>query len=254
MTKEYKIHAWYVLSILVIIIIGLATVKWATIPGLVNYIQFALTAVALTLGILAIFYNVYSNITFFQNLTALNIASKDIATTGSTLTGVTADLGRKVEAFPGMIEKMSVKVEETQQLVKGFSESRDPKLIETPEQRETIQIPKGFLNTTSLLGLVSLYACFLAHDRKISFNLKDLTSKIGDPYEYLYGYLVAISSLGIITTNVSQGIWNILDINEVIARDIEPQFKEKSKHSDAEFGTTLSEERIKRVEGYFAHP
>ena len=255
MTKEYKIHAWYVLSILVITIIGLATVKWATIPGLVNYIQFALTAVALTLGILAIFYNVYSNIAFSQNVTALNIASKDIATTASTLTGVTEDLVQKVEAFPGLIEKVSVQVEETQQLVKGISEIPDPKLIGTSKQREAIQIPQDFLVTTSIAGLESLYECFLAHDRKISFNLKDFTSSINsDEFEYFYGYLIALTSLGIITMKASQGIWNILYFNEVIGRDLKTQLEKRSKQLDAKFNLTVYEERIKKTEEYFTKP
>ena len=174
MTKEYKIHACYVLSILVIIIIGLSTVKWATIPGLVDYIQFALTAVALTLGILAIFYNMYSNTNFSQNVTALNIASKDVEAAASDLTGVTANLGRKIEVFPGMIERVSSQVEE----IKILSEQRDPKFIGTSEPRETIQIPKDCLTYTSLAGLSSLYACLLSHDRKIPFNLKDYVSKV----------------------------------------------------------------------------
>jgi len=253
MTREYKIHAGYIFSILVIIIIVLATVKWATIPGLVNYIQFALTAVALTLGILAIFYNVYSNITFFQNVTALNIASKNIETAASDLTGVTADLRQKVEAFPGMIEKVSVQVEETKQLFQGLSEQRDPKHIGISEPRETIQIPKDFLTTTSLGGLSSLYACFLSHDRKIPFNLKDYISSVeGYESEYFYGYLVAMSSLDIITTNVSQqGIWNILSINEDITRDLKHQLEIRSRDLDAKFKITISEDKIKKIEEYF---
>lgn len=252
MTKEYKIHACYVLSILVIIIIGLSTVKWATIPGLVDYIQFALTAVALTLGILAIFYNMYSNTNFSQNVTALNIASKDVEAAASDLTGVTANLGRKIEVFPGMIERVSSQVEETQQLVKGLSEIQDLKPTGTSKEQEAIQIPASFLAITSLIGLEVLYICLLAHSRGISFNLKNLTQSIsGDYDEYARGYLVAVASLGIIRAKVSRGIWNILYFNEVIANNIKFILDKKSKELDTKRGGTVREERVKKIEEYF---
>ena len=78
MNKDYKIHSFYILLILVSIIIGLVSVNWSQVPKLVEYITFALTVSSLILAILAIVYSVYSNSSISELMGEISIATKDV--------------------------------------------------------------------------------------------------------------------------------------------------------------------------------
>ena len=71
METKYKIHVFYILSILIAIIIILITVRWSEVPKLVDYITFALTVTSLALALLAIIYSMYSNTTLSETVSSI---------------------------------------------------------------------------------------------------------------------------------------------------------------------------------------
>jgi hypothetical protein len=60
MDERYKIHAAYILFILVTIIVLLISVRWGGIPTLADKLSFSLTFASLVVGLLAFAYAVYS--------------------------------------------------------------------------------------------------------------------------------------------------------------------------------------------------
>src|SRR2546425_6853066 len=103
MEEKYKIHAMYVLSILVLIIIGLVTIKWSEIPNLSGYLTFSLTVTSLVLSVVAIFYTIYSNAGFASKLTELSRASQQIAAAAAELSHTSTEIQAKVEGIPQVL-------------------------------------------------------------------------------------------------------------------------------------------------------
>src|SRR5256885_13949970 len=104
MEEKYKIHAFYILTILIAVIIILLTIRWTGIPNLVEYITFALTLTSLVLAALAIIYAFYSNSSFSQNISTLNNVSRDVSDTAKELSKATNNLSLQIESIPSQLE------------------------------------------------------------------------------------------------------------------------------------------------------
>src|SRR5690606_8952706 len=107
MKDTYKIHTSYIIVILVAIIILLITVKWAAVPELVGYINFAATLASLLLAVVAILYAMYSNSSIAQNIGELDRAATDIRTAAIGIESTNAELHRRVNEIPPQIEHVN---------------------------------------------------------------------------------------------------------------------------------------------------
>ncbi len=218
METKYKIHAFYIVSILVLAIIALVTIEWSAVPRLVDYITFALTVTSLVLALLAIAYSMYSNTSFSQNVATLDGASRLLSGTAERVSEASDELTRKVETLPSMIERVGERVDETQTLIKGLSTEAGSRPVGSVSDEGTKTEPlSSFLEAASSNGLQTLYACHVAYQRKVAFDLKELCEKLEyGTYSYSWGFLVACTSAGVLGANISHGIWNIVEFNPLV--------------------------------------
>jgi hypothetical protein len=255
MNREYKIHAFYILLILVSIIICLISVKWSDIPGLVGYITFALTVSSLSLAVLAIIYSIYSNSTLSQNVVSLERASRDVSDTAKIINEVTTGLALKVEAIPPLIETVGARVEHTHQLIEGMSKK--------PSEKDSIQstTAQGINNKFedaillfSISGVLSLYACSLALNKAVAFKLTELCEKTKflNPM-YMHGFLVAVSSFGALGFTVEKDILNVIDINESLNPLIKPRVDQIIETEKDEKTKELTNQMLEAIEKYFSN-
>jgi predicted PurR-regulated permease PerM len=122
MDAKYKIHAFYIIGILLSIIVVLLTNNSSGIPNLGEKISFALTLASLILAVLAIGYAVYSNATISQTTSILNDASRNISNTATDISKAAQDLVLRVEEIPTRLDSVEGKVVETNVLLRQFSE------------------------------------------------------------------------------------------------------------------------------------
>lgn len=249
MEIKYKIHAFYILLILCGIIILLITVKWVEIPSLVQYLTFALTVTSLVLAMLAIVYSFYSNTTFSQTIGTLNSVSKDVATSAKELNESTIALSRQVEAIPSRLLVMESKVEET----KGILQQMSTKQVDVvkPTQKTLDEVAEGFLPRSSLSGLMIIYVCSVAHGKAKPFHLENLckTLTIASDHKYLYGFLVATTSAGLLVTSYSEGVYTIKSINNKLAQAVKTHL-EKRVDSEPTFKDDFPND-LKTIDSYF---
>ena len=90
--RTIKIHFGYVVSILVAIIIVLLTKKWAEIPNLANYLNFALGVASLVLAVVAIVYAFFANNSF-------NVTVSKLESAATTIKDETGDLEKAVHGL-----------------------------------------------------------------------------------------------------------------------------------------------------------
>ena len=214
MEQKFKIHACYILAILISVIVILVTVKWSQIPNLAQLISFALTLSSLILSAVAITYALYSNSSLFQNIVTLNLASQDVSKTAKDISKAAHELTLKIEAIPLRLESVEGKVDQTNVLLKQYSVGQVQEIPDKKEREAAAEIVDLFISRVSLLGLLTLYACTLAFAKKkpFDFDKMPLVSE-GLSSDYFWGFLIATIATGIVEATSTRGIWNITFLN-----------------------------------------
>ena len=255
MKTEYKVHCFYILTILVSIIIGLISVEWANVPKLVDYITFALTLSSLILAGLAIVYSIYSNTSISSSLSYISSAAKEVATASEDIKSSNRELRSEVEKLPLRLDSVDENISNTQKTINeliDIRESQAPRLESSHIPKEDVSLSDEmvvkFMNNSSVRGLEFLLMAYLSHKTKTSFKVSDITKEVeGYPEnnEYLTAYKVATSALGIIESTldgqhrdvytfihpkVAENICTILreKVTE-IAKDIAEMFEENEE-------------------------
>ncbi len=204
MDKTTKLHVFYIIGILVSIIIVLIVIKWGEIEGLVGYINFAATVTSLAVGLLAIFYAIYSNTTLSRNSSELTISSQRISDISEKFSASIEILENSIEKMPETLEKIDRKTDQTIKHLEQLGEkekviprnennsSDTPKFDAETQKRMSIKI----LSRNSINGYLTLYIIKVAYESKKQFNLDTILSKLDISNQaYSYAYLLPLSSL-----------------------------------------------------------
>jgi len=228
MDEKHKIHAKYILSILITIIILLVTVQWGQITKLVEYITFALTVTSIVLAVLAISYAVYSNTSFIQIVATLNSASQKVSEVSSIITEATNELEKKVASIPEKIEALGEQLTLTHSAVIEIAErakTQQPAVsVKTSDSPQKVRTAEQFLEYCSAQGLVGIYALSRAYSQNKPLSLMELDKKLsGITPNYIYGHsaaMVAAGFFGISYGKDMPGTWKITAANEELVSHI----------------------------------
>lgn len=259
MEEKYKIHAIYIVSILISIIIILITVKWGDIPKLVEYITFSLSVTSLVLGILAIAYGVYSTSAFSQSSAALITASHDISKNSIELTSTTNELAKRIEALPGLVQNVGEKVDTTKGMLKEFLEKSGPQpTTNIPGTAPSEPTLTSFLKRSSIVGLLGLYACLLSRQKNKPFNLDDLSTAttplkyVQEVSKYWMGYIAASTACGILSSTLEKGVVTVMQLHEYMERNLQAEIENKIRNSKLDHGAKeLYSEQKAKIDTYF---
>jgi len=259
METKYKIHFFYIISILLIIIIILSTLKLSSNSDVIKYISFASTIASLILALLAIVYAYFSNSTFSKNITLINDVSNELKQNTENLTTISEVIEKDIKNLPKAIDGMGKKVENIPNLIKELTLKepiKDKKKSSDSELHISPELINEFNEYSSFSGLLCLYAVKIAFEKKVPFNFIDFSEKTNYvSKEYAHGYLMATSSIGIFDYNESKDIWNITELNKTTQETIKQaltkrgeDIKEDLEKEDVEFKYL---EDIKTTENYF---
>jgi hypothetical protein len=252
MEEKYKIHAFYILGILLTIIAILITIKWGDIPNLAQYISFGLTFASLLLAILAIGYAVYSNSSLSQSISTLNIVSHDISATSESISQAATDLAQKIETIPSKLEIVEGRVAETNILIKQFTDKQETLPPSKEEQKAAGEIADTFLDGTSILGLFALFICAVAYTNKAPFKLSEICESLKlTRYDYAFGFLVAVRAAGLVNITDHKYIWNVVGVNERLLNGLRSELVERIKTAKTEGLKTAIETEIGLIEDFF---
>jgi hypothetical protein len=253
MEEKYKIHAFYIVGILLTVIIVLVSVQWSGIPNLSEKLSFALTLASLILAILAIGYAVYSNVSISRNVSTLNDVSLSVTSSAKDISEAARDLSNKIEGIPTKLEIMEGKVDQTNILLKQYSEKQEvPSKSEEQQPTENRNsTDDSFLKRSSITGLETLYACSLAYTTKIPFTIESLceSTNIG-AIDYVKGFMVAAFASETIDSVSSKEIYNIIDISKDVLEGVKAELVERVKNDTAEFRELINKD-IVAIEKFF---
>ncbi|ODW53216.1 hypothetical protein BBL88_16175 [Vibrio parahaemolyticus] len=233
MEEKYKIHAFYILAILTSIIIILISVEWSTIPGLRDYISFALTVFSLGLAVIAIIYSMYSNTSLSSSLSLLEGSSIKLSNTSDSLSSSTEELAMSINKIPLAIEKVESRVSATHDIVKNLELSTAPPeakgKISTEFTHETID---RFVDNMSYNGLITIYILNFSYRNKVPvyFDKKTL-ELVNIRSDYNFACYVVLKAIGLIKAKQLDSSMHLVTgfhpyLNEIIDNAINQKIDE----------------------------
>lgn len=258
MNESYKIHVRYIISILITIIVILLAVEWSKIPDLINYINFALTVSSLILATLAIVYSIVTNNSLGNTLHNLHISSDSLKNTSREIDESNKILLEEIKKIPAAIESIDENVTTTKTMIEDlslkqsfFPDEDKRQLASTLTNEMIIQ----FLNNSSIRGLESLFCVVLSKRTKTAFKFEDICEEIKSfkgSADYLFAYLVAASSLGLLTYTFDGKDRCVVDeVHSVLLENIESVLSSKLEETAKEFSSQEAGNEEEEKERWF---
>lgn len=223
MEEKYKIHSIYILSILLSTIVILITIKWSNIPGLKDYISFALTVFSLGLAVIAIIYSMYSNSSLSSSLNMLEYSSKKLSDTSNILLESTKNLSENILCIPQAIEKVENRITQTHDLVKSLNlGNSSPNIINRASEMLPKNLLDEFVKSTSYNSLITLYILHHSHSNQVPIKLDDeMLNAARIQGDYNFACFILLKAMGFFKVK------NISDA--LLCTEINPYFKGKMK-------------------------
>lgn len=231
MDEKSRIHAFYVLNILFVVIIALITVQWHSIPQLPELITFALTVTSLVLAVLAIVYAYVSNSSSQLTTARLAEAATTIVDSARDLRRATDGLSNQVSEIPTLVSSVGKSVDQTNALLKEYSNRQAGEVAPVAKKSEPDDVlTLHFLNNASISGLFVIHVFKRALDAGKPFNLEAISknANIGSA-DYLYGFLVASSSASVLEYSGREDAIRPERLSKTLSEGIEKRLEEMIK-------------------------
>lgn len=258
MEPKYKVHAFYILSIMSATIIGLVTVKWSSITNLVSLITFALTLTSLVLAALAIIYAFVTNGSFQGTIQSLHKTSDEMKASGSRISSVLTAFEEKLDHIPKILKTVEGKVAQTHEMIESFSaKPSSPHPRPTPERNDEItqqmvaEVIARYVGYSSTSGLKVAYLFGLSHSKSHPVNLKEACNSIDSlTYDYAHGFAVATVGVGLFDYNQNDDVFTTFSYNPNLFKAVEDELKVRREHTEDEFKASFDAD-IKAIQNYF---
>lgn len=213
-----KIHRNYIVGFLAFGVISLITSLYGgdSKSNIFTYISFASTITSFVLSILAIFVTMQSNSGLEKQISQMESTTESISKLSikldNTLSQVTT-ANRKIEdSTRGLFEVTNSIIPQVQETLSHHEDIINQKLSGYNSTRSNITqketdikinlLRESYISNISAIGLAATYACCLSLEKDKSFNRNELFQSESI---YVFGVIIAISSVGLITTKIDDG-------------------------------------------------
>lgn len=246
------LHFKYIIAILAAVIIILITYDFGDNKRLVEYTSFALTITSLVLAIVSITYSFYSNSSLTKHLSLINKAADIVSDSSEQISYSTQKIDNKIDLLPSHFQNLEGKVDNSNALIQKILLERES----FAENRENLKIPTEILKeltiNSSIMGLQCLYIVCIAYKSSIPFRLDEIEKKLQFIHkEYMYGFLVACSSIGIFSREDFSDNWVITFFNEEFIELLEKSLLLLEESSDETTSVYLKSNRV-MINEYFS--
>lgn len=203
--EHRKVHVYYISGLCVLIILELVTyicVNNDNATDIVSYISFASTLSSLLLSVVAIIYAIVSNNKGDAQYQKIDRASDRISMSVDRFSSISESLSGNINSILTKLDEIKVISNETKNAITNVG-TQQTKIDATTSNLDVTKLVKGYIVGGSLSGNLSLLACVYSNEQHMPFNL---TFLFGNNALYCYGYIVASSALGIISTRINDDV------------------------------------------------
>ena len=203
--EHRKVHIYYISGLCVFIVLELVTyicVNNDNATDIVSYISFASTLSSLLLSVVAIIYAIVSNNKGDAQYQKIDRASDRISESVDRLSRLSEGLSDNIISIIGKLDEIKVISNETRNAISNNSQTNH-KISKSDVGNGTISLKELYENNItygSYSGNLALLACCFSNEKNQPFLTKDAFKSNA---AYGYGYIIASSVLGIITTHTT---------------------------------------------------
>lgn len=197
-----KIHIYYISGLCVFVILELVTyicVNNDNATDIVSYISFASTLSSLLLSVVAIIYAIVSNNKGDAQYQKIDRASDRISMSVDRFSSISESLSGNINSILTKLDEIKVISNETKNAITNVGTSQS-KIDTGVSNVDVVNLVNGYIAGGSISGNMSLLACVYSSEQNMPYNL---TLLFGNNAAYCYGYIVASSALGIISSRQS---------------------------------------------------
>ena len=244
-----KTHMYYISGLCIFIVLELVTyicVNNDNATEIVSYISFASTISSLFLSVVAIIYAIVSNNKGEAQYQKIDRASDRISNSVDMFSVLSEGLSGNINSILAKLDEIKIISNETKNAISNASQP-NPNVL-----KGSINISELFENYIkygSYSGNLALLACCYSYEKNKPFNTLDA---FGTNSSYSYGYIIASSVFGIISTHAYNDFVTVNGINfnnmkDLLKKQID-EYISLSAPENKEYNVTVYE-NIKRFFG-----
>lgn len=215
--EDRSIHIYYISGLCVFIILELITyicVNNNDSEEIIKYVSFGSTISSLLLSVVAIIYAIVSNNKGEAQYQKIDQASDRISISVDRFSSLSENLSGNITSILAKLDELKVISNETKNAItEGNQQKPNTMSVGT---LNTDKLIEGFIVSGSFSGNLSLLACVYSKDTGKHFRTVDISDTNA---AYCFGYIIASTAFGIITTHNENDI--------IIVDNCYPAIKEK---------------------------
>lgn len=184
-----------------------------------DFFSLASAIISIILAIITIVYSFYTNSRSNGQIEILNKAAQDVQKASQSYSESAESLETNISKIISAINRVEAKTDRL--LVQSLSEGSGTNSVNFDVKKYV----EAYVNISSPLGIIAMYACILSKDKSIPFHI----SLLSNPENQMYcaGFLIATTATGIVNSTIDFETGNIkvVDYVESVKYDIEQWFK-----------------------------
>ena len=192
---------------------------------IVKLIGFAGTLASIILSVIAIFMTILSNDSMGSLLNNVQSASESVKKLPASIDESVGKLNKASTIIETSVNDMRDKLQHLETKIMHvddeISETKakidDLKERSAPKQED--KVPQDYINSASYFGLMLMYSMCIAHSKKVTFKLSELSRISGASEEYMHGYAIALSTTKIAVVRIDESIVSIDSISSLLNKE-----------------------------------
>lgn len=239
--RNRKVHLFYISGILTFLIIELLSfICVSNDPdgeSIFSYISFASTLSSLILSIIAIIFTIVSNNKGSDVFAKIDGRARDIQQAGESVAIAAKNISSQLLRFERRLEHLEDIASDTHDKVIGMNNTASYNHLNIQNFTKT-EVLNQMVRAGSIIGNGALLACCYAKNRE--FDLKIMFSGSQD---YVYGYLVAFSTIMFIDISIKGSMVYVSNVEEQLEDLVKDFFANNPSDDNIKF--------LEHIQNYF---
>lgn len=211
-TSVYRIYknqqrSWgsyiFCASILLVLTIAIFSYCFCGDRNVLDFISLASALISIILAIITIIYSFYSNSRSSGQIETLNNAAMNVKNATVLYTESAESLQENIRKIVNAINR----VEEKTDMILGVGASSGGENNNLTAKFNLDRYVKDFVNTSSPVGIMAMYASIKSKDTGKEWNLSIFSNDFN--HAYCGGYLISASSAGFVTVDIDFNIGRV---------------------------------------------
>lgn len=187
-----------------------------------DFFSLASAIISIILAVITIVYSFYTNSRSNGQIEILNEAANNVQHASQSYSESADSLEANIAKIINAIERVEVKTDRI--LIHSLSEGSNVTNEINPQTSQNNfdirKYIKTFIEISSPIGILAMYACILSHDKSTPFHITLLSDS--DNAMYCAGFLVATAATGIVNSTIdfSTGMVNVIEYVDIVKEDI----------------------------------